>query len=140
MPDESSQVIHILGRLQHEVDKISTKQDAHVSVLAELKTRSVIMYADLSSVAGILVKGNGKPSLVSQVESLSRTVDETQKDLTTIQMAIIRIDKEIKSINDKLGIKTPKEVTVERVKASGMVAAAVIGVIPGILAFIHNFL
>ncbi|HEY8540861.1 MAG TPA: hypothetical protein VIL29_00650, partial [Pseudothermotoga sp.] len=56
-----------------------------------------------------------------------------------IKSLVQKLSTDLERVQKSLGVKTPKEVSIERWKTIGKIGVALVAVLPGILSFFHNF-
>lgn len=106
-----------------KIDKLGEKWDKHIVRQAILTTKLGENLEQLgekvTELTKLLTVDNGKPSIVSQVNSISTSLDTLKRDIISIQKHI--------------GVK--KQTSLEKWKTLGKVAGFISLVIPGILSF-----
>lgn len=110
--------------LLEKIDKISEKWDKHIVhqvVLTTKLEKNLEQLGDrVSDLTKLLTVDNGKPSIISQVNSIRTSLDTLKTDITSIQKHI--------------GVK--KQTSLEKWKTLGKFAGLVTLAIPGILSFL----
>lgn len=117
---------YVLEDMQEDVRLLSAKFETQLVETTKIGAGVGQLSSKVNDLSHILLKDNGKPSIVSQLSVLNSEV----KDLKSI----------LEVIQKQVGVKTPEELRIERWKTLGKVAAAATAVVPGLLAFIHTFM
>lgn len=124
---------YVLEKIQNHIDKIDEKQDSQLVTSTRLITQLENVTVKVAELNKLLTVDNGKPSIVSKLNSLAADVTETKA-------LISKLHEDLAVVQQHVGIKTPQEVLVERWKTVGKVGVATAAVIPGILSFVHEFI
>lgn len=133
MTERVEPIWFILEKIQKDIDRIDEKQDSQLVTSTRLITQVDAVSTKVLELNKLLTVDNGRPSIVSKLNNLAQDVTETKT-------LISKLHEELAIVQHHVGIKTPKEVSIERWKTVGKVGVATAAVIPGILSFIHEFL
>ena len=139
MPEPVDPIYFILSTLQADMVRLENKQDSSLVTSTKLVEQLDAMSGKVVDLNKLLTLDNGRPSIVSQLNNLSNQIRTTSTEVTDTKGLVSKLTVEVSELQKQLGMKTPKEVAVERWKTLGMVAAGLIATIPGILSFIHSF-
>jgi wyosine [tRNA(Phe)-imidazoG37] synthetase (radical SAM superfamily) len=117
---------YVLDSIQDDINRLSSKSDEQLVATTRLVENLNSVTKQVVELNHLITKDNGKPCVVSQLNSVTAEVKELKSMLASVQKQV--------------GVKTPEELRLERMKTIGRVAGAVAAVAPGIIAFIHVFL
>lgn len=132
-PDDKNALWYVLDKIQKDIDKIDEKWDTHILSTAKLTHELSTISGKVQDLSKLLTQDNGKPSIVTQLQIVSRNVDE-------VKLAVVGICDDLEMVKAHVGIKDAKEVRLEKMKNVGK-AIGVIGLtLPGILSFIAGLL
>lgn len=140
MPENVDPVWYILNKIQKDIDTIDTKQDSHLVTSTKLVGQLDAMSLKVSELNKLLTVDNGKPSIISQLSTVSNQISTTSTEVTEIKTLVSKLHADLSDVQKHIGMKTPKEVAVERWKTVGKVGVAFAAVLPGILSFVHSFM
>ncbi len=133
-------VWYILEKIQKDIDRMDEKQDAHLVASTKLGSQLETMATKVVEMNKLLTLDNGKPSILSQLNQLSNQIGRTSTEVTETKQLVSKLSGDVAAVQAHIGMKTPKEVAIERWKTIGKLGAAFFVVLPGILAFIHSFM
>ena len=133
MPEARDAMWYVLEKIQKDIDRIDEKQDSQLVRSTQVNSTLEQLANKVSELNRMLTYDNGKPSIVSQLRTSTGELQE-------IKSLVNKLNVELVEVKNTLGIKTPKEVSVERWKTAGKVAIAISAILPGILSFVHDFM
>jgi len=139
VPEAVDPVWYILDKIQKDIDRIDEKWDSYLVQSTKLISNLEAVSAKVAELNKLLTQDNGKPSIVSQMNSLSLKLQNTTDDVIEIKSLVQKLSTDLERVQKSLGVKTPKEVSIERWKTIGKIGVALVAVLPGILSFFHNF-
>lgn len=140
MSEAVDPVWFILDKIQKDIDRMDEKQDEHLIASMKLTSQLDTISNKVVEMNKLLTLDNGKPSIVSQLNNLANQISNTAADVSETKSLVAKLASEVSSVQQQLGIKTPKEVRVERWKTIGLIGGGFMATIPGILSFIHSFM
>ncbi len=140
MPEAVDPVWFILDKIQKDIDRMDEKQDEHLVASTRLSHQLDTMSVKVGELNKLLTVDNGKPSVVSQLNSVSNQIRTTALDVTETKGLVAKLTQDVGEVQKQLGMKTPKEVRVERWKTAGLIGGGLLATLPGILSFIHSFM
>ena len=140
MAEAADPVWFILDKIQKDIDRMDEKQDEHLIASMKLTSQLDTISSKVAELNKLLTLDNGKPSIVSQLNNLANQAGATATDVSETKALVAKLTAEVAAVQQQLGIKTPKEVRVERWKTAGLIGGAFMATLPGILSFIHSFM
>lgn len=129
-----------LDHIKNDLDKLETKVGTSAAHMAVLSKQVGQLTNRVESLSNTLVVDNGKPSVMSQLRSVNMDIQSIKADNQAIKELVQAVQKDVTSIRISAGVRTPKEVQVEKLKTIGKVGAGFLLVFPGILSFLQNLL
>jgi DNA repair ATPase RecN len=140
MPEQVDPIWYILDKIQKDIDRMDEKQDEHLVASTKLGSQVESVATKVTELNKLLTLDNGKPSIVSQLNQMSSQLGKTTSEVTETKALVSKLGTDVAAMQSHMGMKTPKEVSIERWKTIGKLGAAFFVVLPGILAFIHSFM
>lgn len=125
-PGPKDAYLYILDDIKQDVDRLTEKSEAQIVTTTKLVENLSTVTQKVTELNRLLTVDNGKPSILSQLTHVNSEV----KDLKTM----------VASIQKQVGVKTPQEAAVERWKTIGKLGVAFLTIVPGLLAFFHDFM
>lgn len=127
---QNSGIWFVLDKIQKDIDKIDSKWDEYVVKQAVLVTKLsenlIGLSQRVSELNKLLTEDNGKPSVVTQVESVNI-------QLTAIKSKVDKMQENLRSIEGHVGVK--QKTALERWKTIGKIVGLATLIAPGILSF-----
>ncbi len=139
MAEKIDPIWFILEKIQKDIDRMDEKQEEYLVASTKLITQLDIITSKVVEMNKLLTLDNGKPSIITQLNSLSHQIGATSTDVRATKDLVSELKTEVTDLQKQLGVKTPKEVRIEKWKTAGVVVTGLIATIPGILSFIHSF-
>lgn len=118
----------ILDKIQKDIDRIDEKWDSHIVTTTQLSSNLTTLSQRVAELTKLLTVDNGKPSIISQLDAVKRSVDSVKTDLVTIQKHI-----GVKHI-EKKKLSTARWQTIGKIVGLLTIAG------PGIISFLNMFL
>jgi hypothetical protein len=141
MPNAKDPVWYLLEKIEGSIDKVEANQTVALVAMNDLSNNVKYMGFRVDRLDKILSEDdNGRPGLVAQSRNLQLSVQELSSNFREIQDTLKGITNDLSALKKEAGLKTPKEVSIERAKTLGKVAAGLTALAPGIIAFIDRFL
>lgn len=124
----------ILDRIQNDLDRLEEKWDVNISSMAKVTENLATVSTKVQELNKLLVSNEGgTTSVVSQLNDVT-------SDVKDIKALLGSLRESLDAVKSQVGVKTPKEVQVERLKVWGSAMGMLALVIPGILSFIRDYL
>ena len=120
----------VLDNIQKDLNRMDEKWDENIAAMTRLTENLSTMSGKVQELNKLMVVDNGKPSVVSQLRSVT-------DDVKNIKGLVEGLKSDIEAVKQQTCAKTPKEVQVERLKTLGAIAGMIGLVIPGIISFVH---
>lgn len=135
---DKDSVLFILSDIKSELKAIDDKWEKNLEELGASRTRVESLVDDVSHLKKVVHTGNGQPSLVLQIAQIDQKLDAlaiAQKEhALRVDSELDHLQDSIDAVRQRVGVRTPKEVRVERLKLAGKVVGLVALALPGILA------
>lgn len=125
-PGPKDAYLYILDDIKQDVDRLTEKSEAQIVTTTKLVENLNTVTQKVTELNRLLTVDNGKPSILSQLSRVNSEVQDLKAMIATVQKQV--------------GVKTPEEAAVERWKTLGKVGVAFLTIVPGLLAFFHDFL
>lgn len=140
MPEAVDPVWYILEKIQKDLDRIDEKQETNLVTSTKLSSQLETMSGKVAEMNKLLTMDNGRPSIVSQLSSVSSQIRTSSAEVTEIKGLVSKLSTDLSAVQAHIGMKTPEKVAIERWKTAGKVGVALTAILPGILSFIHSFM
>lgn len=125
-PGPKDAYLYILDDIKQDVDRLTEKSEAQIVTTTKLVENFNAVSQKVTELNKLLTVDNGKPSILSQLHGVNNDI----KDLKAM----------VASVQKQVGVKTPQEAAVERWKTIGKIGVAFLTIVPGLLAFFHDFM
>ena len=133
-PLGSDGVWWILDRIQNDLDRLDEKWDANIASMARVTENLATVSTKVQELNSLLVSNDrGSTSVVSQLNDVT-------SDVKDIKVLLSSLRESLDAVKSQVGVKTPKEVQIERLKTLGSAMGMLALVIPGILSFLRDYL
>jgi hypothetical protein len=102
--------------------------------MAKVTENLATVSAKVQELNSLLVSNDrGSTSVVSQLNDVT-------SDVKDIKVLLSSLRESLDAVKSQVGVKTPKEVQIERLKTLGSAMGMLALVIPGILSFLRDYL
>lgn len=140
MTEQADSIWYILEKIQKDIYRMDEKQDEHLIASMKLGTNLESVATKVAEMNKLLMLDNGKPSIVSQLSQMSNQLGMTTNEVSETKALVSKLSADVAAMQSHIGMKTPKEVSIERWKTVGKLGAGFFVILPGILAFFRSFL
>ena len=140
MADAKDPVWYYLEKINSDIDKMEDRWASHLVTSTKLVENLQTVSDKVLEMNRLLTKDNGKPSILTQLGSVSVELNSVSNEIKNVRDILGSLKEDVEALKEQVGVKTPKEVSVERAKTAGVIVTALAATLPGILSFIHSFL
>jgi ribosomal protein L29 len=129
----------ILKDIKNDVKLLDEKWESYLKEEGVRKATTKQLSDEIVQLRKVVQVGNGQPSLLVQMAEVKKDLAEI-KTMNREQHACVQeVQDDLHELKARFGVKTPKEVQVERWKTIGKLGAGLLLILPGILAWISTF-
>lgn len=141
---DKDSILFILNSIREDIDSLDRKWESQLKESGVNWEKVNELKSSVDHLNNLVLKGNGTPSILVQINNLHHKIDSISYEIIDknkhLSAELDHLDKELHIIKNKIGLKSPRELKIEKWKTVGLISGVVALLIPGLVALLEFLL